>query len=366
MRLLILGGGQLALMMIWESARLPAEIYVYDENPEAPALRAGRAVQDPLAAVDLADYVTFEFENVDFRVAEYAERRGKLRPPLEYLSIKRSRIDERNFLNSLGIPTPRWAVAKGGEEAVKMAETFGRAVVKEPSGGYDGKGQYVYPSMAGRIRQLRGELLVEELVDIKREFSIVAARTEDGDIYYYPPAQNYYVDGILVWSFAPTQAPKEAEEVVAKIAEARKYVGVLAVEFFEARDGRILVNEIAPRVHNTGHWTLETDVSQFETHVRAVLGLGLRLPRYTPSVAMVNILGLNAEEIPWVELEKLGRVYWYHKARATPRRKMGHVNVTGADVSDAVKKALRVLAMLYGRRFPRLVLKERDRMAVKA
>lgn len=352
MRLLVLGGGQLALMMSWAAARLPLDFVVYDPDPRAPAYKYAIKASDPLREVERADYVTFEFENVEWEVAEYAHKLGKLRPHLDYLRVKKSRIWERETLGELGVPTPRWAVARDGAEAVELAAKWGRAVAKVPSGGYDGKGQYLLP----RERPpAEGPLLVEEYVDIAREFSIIAARSEDGDVYFYPPAQNYYVQGILVWNYAPAEAPPEAYRYVEKILEWRRYVGVLAVEFFEDRSGRILVNEIAPRVHNTGHWTLETDASQFENHVRAVAGFPLRRPRALAPTAMVNLLGVASPPIR--ELERLGKVYWYGKAEARPRRKMGHVNITADTTAEAIAKAREAMRIIYGRKFPELVLK---------
>ena len=226
-------------------------------------------------------------------------------------------------------------------------------MAKWPAEGYDGKGQYLLP----RETLEGGTLLVEEYVDLRWEFSIVAVRGEDGDVYFYPPAENYYVDGILVWNYAPTEAPPEAYRYVEKILGWRKYVGVLAVKFFEDREGHILVNEIAPRVHNTGHWTLETDASQFENHVRAVMGLPIKRPQAVAPTAMVNILGLAAP--PVKELERLGKVYWYGKAEARPRRKMGHINITAPTAEEVKAMARAALKILYGREFPRLVMRPR-------
>ncbi|MEZ0318957.1 MAG: 5-(carboxyamino)imidazole ribonucleotide synthase [Pyrobaculum sp.] len=361
MRLMVLGGGQLALMMCWEAQRLPVDMAVYDPDPHAPAKSCARAVEDPFDEVDKSDVVTFEFENVDLSAAEYAERRGKLRPALPYLKVKKSRIEERQFFQSLGIPTIPWRVAKDGAEALEIAEKMGRAVVKTPAGGYDGKGQFYYPWEAEEIRRLGGPLLVEEYVELKREFSIVAVRGEDGDVLFYPPAENYYVDGILVWNYAPAEAPEDAFHYVYKVLEKWNYVGVAAVEFFEAKDGRVLANEIAPRVHNTGHWTLETDASQFENHVRAVLGLPLRRPAVARPTAMVNILGRSFDELPLAQLEKLGKVYWYRKKEARPRRKTGHVNIVADDADKAKEGARKALQLIYGRDFPRLVMRSRSK-----
>jgi len=356
MRLFTLGGGQLALMMCWEAQRLPVEFVFYDA-PSAPAATCGKPAADPFEEVDRADVVTFEFENVDLKAAEYAESKGKLKPPLAYLVVKKNRITERRLLQSLGIPTVPWRAARGGREALEIAKSMGKAVVKLPAGGYDGKGQFLYPREADAVAELEGDLLVEEYVDIAREFSIVAVRDDKGDVYFYPPAQNYYVDGILVWNFAPAKAPEEAYEHVYRILEWQNYVGVLAVEFFETRSGEILANEIAPRVHNTGHWTLETDASQFENHVRAVVGLPVRRPAVVKPTAMVNILGRGFGELPLRRLEELGKVYWYRKRDVKPRRKMGHVNIIEDTVEKAVAKAREALRLIYGRDFPRLVLR---------
>lgn len=348
------------MMLIWASQRLPIEVWVYDESRDAPSLRIGKAVDDPISAVDKVDVVTYEFENVPIEAAEAAERAGKLRPPLLYLKVKKDRIAEREFLQSLGVPVPKWSAVDNAAEALKRAEGMGRAVVKVPSGAYDGKGVFYYPSMEGEIMKLKGRLMVEEFLEIRREFSIIVARGEDGDMFAYPAAENYYVDGILVWNHAPVHAPAEAVEYAYRIAERGRYVGILAVEFFESRDGRVLVNEIAPRVHNTGHWTLETDASQFENHMRAVTGRPLRRPAAVMPTAMVNILGRRLEELPLSQLEALGKVYWYGKNEARPRRKMGHVNITGATLGEVKTKAREALRLIYGGDFPRLVLKQRE------
>lgn len=359
MRVYVLGGGQLALMMCWVARRLPIEFSFHDPDGAAPAAQCARPWADPYVGVDESDVVTFEFENVDLGVAEYAEARGKLRPPLPYLKVKRSRLAERELFRSLGIPTVMWRRVVGGEEALRVAASMGRAMVRVPVGGYDGKGLYSYPRDAGAIAGLRGELLVEERVDVAREFSIIAVRDERGDVIFYPPAQNRYVDGILVWSMAPSSAPEEAYHYVYRLLERWRYVGVLAVEFFETRDGRVLANEMAPRVHNTGHWTLETDASQFENHVRAVMGLPAMRPRALAPTAMVNILGKRWQELPLAELEALGKVYWYGKAVTRPRRKMGHVNIVGSTHGEAEAKARTALRLIYGSDFPKLVLVSR-------
>ncbi len=355
MELLILGGGQLALMLCWAVQRLPTVIKYVDAE-SAPASRCAELAVDPYAEIENSDVVTFEFENVDFDLATYAEKLGKLKPKLDYLRIKRSRIWEREFFKSLGVPTVRWRVANGGFEALEIAREWGKAVVKIPTGGYDGRGQYIYPRESELIERLTGSLLVEEYVNIEREFSIVAVRGEDGDVYFYPPAQNYYVDGILVWNIAPVDAPPEAYDYVYKILEWGKYVGIIAVEFFQTKNG-VLINEIAPRVHNTGHWTLETDASQFENHVRAVLGLPIKEPKVLKPTAMVNILGRRFDELPVGELEKVGKIYWYNKTEVKPRRKMGHVNIVGNTSREVFEEVRKTLTLIYGREFARLVLK---------
>jgi len=160
MRLLVLGGSQLALMMCWAAARMPMEFSAHDPDPRAPAYRCAKKAEDPLRAVDEADYVTYEFENIDEAAADYAQRQRKLRPHIDYLKLKKNRIAERETLQSLGVPVPRWTVAKNPAEALELAEKFGRAVAKWPAGGYDGKGQYLLP----RETPEGGPLLMEEYV----------------------------------------------------------------------------------------------------------------------------------------------------------------------------------------------------------
>ncbi|MDT7863225.1 MAG: 5-(carboxyamino)imidazole ribonucleotide synthase [Vulcanisaeta sp.] len=355
----ILGGGQLGLMMIIEGRKLGVRFYVHDEHEDAPALRVadkafvGNHWQE---LVSSSDVVTFEFEHVSPKALAMAHELGKLRPNLTSVLVKQSKIREREFLREVGLPTPRFAVVNSRSELESAMERFGKCVVKVPYGAYDGKGQY-YTSNPKELSEVPNQypLLVDEFVRFSKEISVVLARSASGEVRFYPVIENYNHEGILIYSIAPAQVPDEVEtkalRLAKQLAEALNYVGVLAVEFFVTRGGDVLINEFAPRVHNTGHWTLLGSItSQFENHVRAILDYPLGDTELLRPSAIVNILGK-----PWNEdmanriLSIPGtKIWWYNKAEVRPRRKMGHVNIIANSIGEVRRRVFDVMNIIYG------------------
>ncbi|WP_243665706.1 5-(carboxyamino)imidazole ribonucleotide synthase [Vulcanisaeta sp. JCM 16159] len=242
------------------------------------------------------------------------------------------------------------------EDVDRAFEQFGRVVFKEPQGAYDGKGQYYVMGRDNLSKVPRKfPLLAEEFVNIHKEVSIVLVRSSGGEVLTYPVTENYHYNGILLYSIAPAEINEEVaskiREIAIKLAEALNHVGALTVEFFITRSGEVLINEFAPRVHNSGHWTLMgAAVSQFENHVRAVLDMPLGPTTLLKPSGIVNMLGVPySEEIIKRVLAVPGTsVWWYGKAGVRPRRKMGHANIVADNTSELRKRVNEVLGIVYG------------------
>jgi 5-(carboxyamino)imidazole ribonucleotide synthase len=339
----ILGGGQLGRMTALAAARLGYRTHVLCPEADAPAIEvAGAATVAPYddagAAAEFAaavDVVTIEFENIPEAAVHRLAARRPLRPPPLALRVSQDRAIEKRFVNDAGIATAPWAEVGGPEELKAALARIGRpAVLKTARLGYDGKGQ-VRIGAGGDVGCAWSELgraraVLEGLVDFEREVSVVLARRSDGAIAAYPPVENRHVDGILATTVAPARIPAalaaEAVTIGSRIAAALGLVGLLATEMFLTRDGRLLVNEIAPRPHNSGHWTIDAcATSQFEQLVRAICGLPLGSTERHADAVMTNLLGDDVDR--WRELlqQPDARLHLYGKREARPGRKMGHV-----------------------------------------
>ncbi|WP_243676142.1 ATP-grasp domain-containing protein [Vulcanisaeta distributa] len=298
-----------------------------------------------------------------------AESLGKLRPNSLTIWLKQDKIREKTFLRDHGFPVPpHFMIINSPEDVDRAFEQFGRVVFKEPpQGAYDGKGQYYVMGRDDLSKVPRKfPLLAEEFVDIHKEVSIVLVRSSDGEALAYPVTENYHYNGILLYSIAPAEINEEVasriREIAVKLAEALNHVGgVLTVEFFITRGGggEVLINELAPRVHNSGHWTLMgAAVSQFENHVRAVLEMPLGPTTLLKPSGIVNMLGVPySEEIVKRVLAVPGTsVWWYGKAGGVrPRRKMGHVNIVADNISELRKRINEVLGIVYGNEIDKYV-----------
>jgi 5-(carboxyamino)imidazole ribonucleotide synthase len=358
----VLGGGQLGRMFVLQARTMGYKAMVLDPDPQSPAgqmadvhLRA--AYSDPHALDRLAAAcaaVTTEFENVPAEALERLERSCRVRPPVKAVALAQDRISEKGFLERAGFPTAPFRPVRSEEElraavrAVKLP-----ALLKTSRLGYDGKGQAPIerPEEAAAAFAAVGgvECVLEERLALETELSVVLARGDDGAIATFPVGENRHRNGILETTVVPARVPRRtADEALAtarRVAGALEYVGVLGVEMFVANGGRIYVNEIAPRPHNSGHYTLDAcSTDQFEQQLRALCGLPLAEPRLLTPVAMVNLLGDLWQAGPprWEEVFRRPgvRLHLYGKAEPRPGRKMGHLNCLADDPDRALALAL--------------------------
>jgi 5-(carboxyamino)imidazole ribonucleotide synthase len=339
----ILGGGQLGRMTALAAARLGYRCHVFAPEPNGPAAQvtnlATIARYDDAAALArfarAVDVVTIEFENLPLEPLAELARATPMRPGPEVLAICQDRVREKAFLERIGVPTARnWTVHDAGELARALGEHGGRGVLKTARFGYDGKGQLpLEPGADAAVAwtRLGAEVgVLEAHIDFEAEISVITARAADGAQVSYPPALNQHREHILARTIAPAPiAPQLATDAIAlaeRLAAALELVGLLAVEMFVTRDGRLLVNELAPRPHNSGHWTIDAcAVSQFEQLVRAVCGLPLGAPGPFADAVMDNLLGAAVDGWPELLAEPGARVHLYGKREIRPGRKLGHV-----------------------------------------
>jgi 5-(carboxyamino)imidazole ribonucleotide synthase len=342
----ILGGGQLGRMLALAAARLGLKCHVLCPDPHSPAFDVVRRVTEAdytdMVALDRfandVDVVTYEFENVPHATATFLSARKPVLPDPKVLATTQDRLIEKEFVKSLGIGTAGFAAVDSPEGLTAALETIRQpAVLKTRRFGYDGKGQMMIRNggdPAAIFEELGGQpLILEAFVPFEREISVVAARSRDGQIECFDVAENEHADHILKTSHVPAAVSPaveaEAIRIAAAIAEAFGYVGVLAVEMFVVKDGAghaVLVNEIAPRVHNSGHWTIDgASVSQFEQHIRAVAGLPLGMPIRRGRIEMTNLIGADVEDVPRWLATPGAAVHLYGKTAVRPGRKMGHV-----------------------------------------
>ena len=341
----ILGGGQLGRMLAMAAARLGFDVVVLEREADSPAGRAAARLivadyGDEAALAELAGLttlVTYEFENVPARsVAWLADHGVEVAPGSRALAVAQDRFEEKTFLGAHGAPTVAFAAANTPDEAVAAVAAIGApALMKTRREGYDGKGQRWVehaPDAAAAFEALGGvPVIVVAAADFVRELSIIAARGRDGSTAVYPLAENHHEHGVLRRTLAPARIDAglndQAERIAARVLAGLDYVGVIGIELFEMADGRLLVNEIAPRVHNTGHWTEDgCEVDQFEQHVRAIAGWPLGPTRAIAQVEMLNLLGDDADAWAKYAAEPETRLHLYGKREAKPGRKMGHIN----------------------------------------
>lgn len=338
----IMGGGQLGRMLAMAAARLGYRTVVLEPQADCPAAQLCHqhivaAYDDEAALADLAarcDVVTYEFENVPLAAARALSSKVRLHPPARALEVAQDRLTEKNFLNGIGISTAAFRPVDNVDMArAALADLGGEAILKTRRLGYDGKGQArLSPeSDAGAAFNDLGGVpqIMEALVNFDCEISVVAARDEAGRLAAFEPARNVHRDGILHSSTLPSGAALATEgaarEAAFAILEALDYVGVIGVEFFVMADGTVLVNEIAPRVHNSGHWTeAACATSQFEQHIRAICGLPLGSTARHSDCVMENLIGDDVGRTEGLLAEPGVLVHLYGKAEARAGRKMGH------------------------------------------
>jgi 5-(carboxyamino)imidazole ribonucleotide synthase len=339
----ILGGGQLGRMLALAAARLGLKTHIYADESDAPAFDVSAfstvgSFEDEAALGDFAakvDVVTCEFENVPARALEIAGKKAPVHPPAKAFAVAQDRLVEKDFMRGLGIPVADYAdVHDEGSLREALARVRLPAILKTRRFGYDGKGQALVRNEAealAALKELRCQpALIERLVAFEREISVLVVRGQDGALKFYDPVENVHQNGILAVSRVPARITAdcalEARRIAGTIAEALGHVGVLCVEMFQREEApRLLVNEIAPRVHNSGHWTIDAClISQFENHIRAIAGWPLGATERHSDAVMTNLIGADVER--WRELagEEGVSVHLYGKTDARPGRKMGH------------------------------------------
>lgn len=355
----VLGGGQLARMLALDGYPLGMQFVVLDPSadvcsaPVAQQLQGNYADEALLSQLaDMVDVVTYEFENVPSSAVEYLNGKVPVFPPPQALATAQDRLNEKTLFRELAIATPEFAAINSLAELQQSMEQIGwPAVLKTRTQGYDGKGQAVLrqgDDLAAAWQSIGSvPAIVEAFVPFEREVSIIAARSRNGDIVCYPLTENIHQDGVLRYSIVCSDDPLQmlAEEYAQRLLTKLDYVGVLALELFQSGD-QLLANEYAPRVHNSGHWTQDgAETSQFENHLRAVLGLPLGSTDAIGHTAMVNLIG-TVPAIDNVLINTHSHIHLYGK-EARPGRKLGHINLR-APSKDALEAALKSIQKLVG------------------
>jgi len=361
MKIGILGGGQLARMLALGGHPLGAKFVILDPAPDAcAAAAAGQVVgdYDDTGKLDefsaQVDVVTYEFENVPAEGVKYlAAGKTPVYPSPQALAASRDRLNEKTLFRELGIPTPDFAAVNSLDDLKKaVRETGLPAVLKTRTMGYDGKGQAVIKT-EGDIDTAwttvgKAECVLEGFVTFTREISVIAARGRSGETLFYPVGENTHSNGILhhnvIVNGFDDPMQKTAEDYSRRLLDYFGYVGILSLELFDA-NGMLMANEIAPRVHNTGHWTIEgAETSQFENHIRAVMGLPLGSTSPTGYSAMVNFIG----SIPPPEsvLTIKGAHYHSYDKKGKPGRKIGHATVRCDDKKEMLSGLEKLLALV--------------------
>ncbi|WP_406649375.1 5-(carboxyamino)imidazole ribonucleotide synthase [Aliisedimentitalea scapharcae] len=339
----ILGGGQLGRMLSVAASRLGFLTHIYEPGTNPPAGQVAHRVttaayddEDALRAfAQSVDVITYEFENIPTSALDLLEAHRPIRPGREALRVSQDRLIEKTFLRDLGLATAPFAdVTDAVSLDAGLAEIGAPAILKTRRFGYDGKGQVRIKSDAdapGAIADMAGApALLEGFVDFSHEVSVIAARGLGGDVACFDPGENVHRDGILHTTTVPARLSAsqrmDAVLMAAKILNALNYVGVMGVELFVTPQG-LIVNEVAPRVHNSGHWTQNgCSVDQFEQHIRAIVGWPLGDGQRHSDVVMENLIGHDVDQLPDLVRERDCALHLYGKTDTKPGRKMGHVN----------------------------------------
>ena len=352
----IIGGGQLARMMCLSAKAMGYYVAILEPTPNCPAGQVAdteiTAAYNDMTAIkrlaEISDVITYEFENIDYNALTWLETNAYLPQGSQVLKTTQHRFREKSAIANMGIPVPRFVLIDS--PAALEANVTYPSVLKTTTGGYDGKGQIVLKIEADlpKAKELaaQNECILEEFMHFSKEVSVIVARSTAGETSVFPVAENFHVNNILHTSIVPARISKKVEdEAIAyaiKIAETLDAIGILAIEMFVVNDN-IYINELAPRPHNSGHYTIDACItSQFEQHVRAVCGLPLGQTILHTPVVMINILGDHMDKenmsnlAPYIPLLKSSKIHLYGKAKAVDKRKMGHVNILG-DIDQTLK-----------------------------
>ncbi|PFK44060.1 5-(carboxyamino)imidazole ribonucleotide synthase [Bacillus cereus] len=354
----IIGGGQLGRMMALAAKEMGYKIAVLDPAKHSPCAQVADieivAAYDDLKAIqhlaEISDVITYEFENIDYRCLQWLEKYAYLPQGSQLLNKTQNRFTEKNAIVSIGLPVAPYRLVQKQEELLEaITELSFPCVLKTTTGGYDGKGQVVLRSEADveRARELvsQTECILEKWVPFEKEISVIVTRSVSGETKVFPVAENIHVNNILHESIVPARITEalsqKAIEYAQVLADELQLVGTLAVEMFATADGEIYINELAPRPHNSGHYTIDAcETSQFGQHIRAICNLPLGETNLLKPVVMVNILGEHIEGV----LSQVNRftgcyLHLYGKEEAKAQRKMGHVNILNENIEVALEKA---------------------------
>ena len=337
----IIGSGQLGSMLCQAAKKLNVRTVVISDDEQGPAQKyADQFIfakydnqQKIKQFIDKADVVTFEFENIPINILKQIEKEKKVLPKPEINRIIQNRKLEKSFVNELGIETTKWAFIEKAEDVTKNSNLL-PGILKTNTLGYDGQGQFVLKSLADVKKDwcFTADYILEKKVNLKKEISVIITRFIDGETFIYEPIENLHKDQILKHSKIPANIDekiyKQAQNNAKLIADKLDYVGSMCVEYFIDQDDNLLVNEIAPRVHNSGHLTINAfNISQFENHIRAVCGLKFEKPKKNSNAEMINILGKEIEEYRSKTFKEDEFFFDYGKKIIKEKRKMGHLTI---------------------------------------
>ncbi len=342
----ILGGGQLGMMSAMAATKMGINTHIYCPEEGCPASLvtphftcAGYEDEQALKAfAEQVDVISYEFENIPLKTIEFLKTLKPVYPDSKLLEVSQNRLKEKEFLNSIDIPTAPWAPCYNADDISQTLENWNakQCIIKTARFGYDGKGQIFHKDSSKALESWESlntdEAVIEGVIDFDYEVSIIVARDIKGNIVAYPPVKNEHKNHILNKTFYPAALPKnlqvEATQMVGRIAEAVNLVGVLTLELFVTKDGTLIANEIAPRTHNSGHWTIDAcKVSQFENHVRCVVGLPAGAPAPHSHAEMHNLIGNDVNNLSEYEAMDNTYIHLYGKTDVKPGRKMGHVTI---------------------------------------
>lgn len=337
----IIGSGQLGSMLCQAAKKLNVRTVVISDDEQGPAQKYADqfifAKYDDQQKIkqftDKVDVVTFEFENIPINILKQIEKEKKVLPKPEINRIIQNRKLEKSFVNELGIETTKWSFIEKAEDVTKNSNLL-PGILKTNTLGYDGQGQFVLKSLADVKKDwcFTADYILEKKVNLKKEISVIITRFIDGETFIYEPIENLHKDQILKHSKIPANINekiyKQAQNNAKIIADELDYVGSMCVEYFIDQDDNLLVNEIAPRVHNSGHLTINAfNISQFENHIRAVCGLKFEKPKKNSNAEMINILGKEIEEYRSKTFKEDEFFFDYGKKIIKEKRKMGHLTI---------------------------------------
>ena len=337
----IIGSGQLGSMLCQAAKKLNVRTVVISDDEQGPAQKYADqfifAKYDDQQKIkqftDKADVVTFEFENIPISILKQIEKEKKVLPKPEINRIIQNRKLEKSFVNELGIETTKWSFIEKAEDVTKNSNLL-PGILKTNTLGYDGQGQFVLKSLADVKKDwcFTADYILEKKVNLKKEISVIITRFIDGETFIYEPIENLHKEQILKHSKIPANIDekiyKKAQNNAKIIADELDYVGSMCVEYFIDQDDNLLVNEIAPRVHNSGHLTINAfNISQFENHIRAVCGLKFEKPKKNSNAEMINILGKEIEEYRSKTFKEDEFFFDYGKKIIKEKRKMGHLTI---------------------------------------